>query len=170
MPWVELGLATLIPPTLSDPAMRSMSPWIVQFLHFTLKPTLTDYKKEIDVNLSEKETHISELGPLTESVPKDASGGRIDVSSHCLLKLALPFQLLGVDEGAAGYATDEVADTYDVAAACRGSSLPCRRSTNLSSLLPKSSVIESKVFFQGILVIERTMTRLSRSRAASDIL
>ena len=68
------------------------------------------------------------LGPLTESFPKDGSGGKIDVSSHCLLKFALAFQLLGVDEGAAGYVTDEVAaadDVDDVAAACRGSSLPC---------------------------------------------
>lgn len=113
------------------------------------------------------ETYI--LGPLTESF-KDGSGGKIDLSSHCPLKGALAFQLLGVDEGAAGYDTDEVAATDDVAAAWRDSSLPCRRSTNSSALLPKSSVIESKVLFQGTLVIERMMTWLSRSSVASDIL
>ena len=45
------------------------------------------------------------------------------VSSHCWLKLLLAFQLLGVDDGAAGYAIEEVAAPVDVAAACRGSSL-----------------------------------------------
>ena len=143
---------------------------MVQFLHFTSKLPggLTDDQKYTRVTFLENETHI--FGPLPESFPKDGSGGKIDVSSHCLLKLALAFQLLGVDEGAAGYATDEVAATDDVAAACLGSSLPCWRSTNSSSLLPKSSVIESKVFVQGTLVIERTMTRLSRSSTASDTL
>ena len=112
----------------------------------------------IGVERFEIETYI--LRPLTESFPKDGSGGKIDVSSHCLRKFALAFQLLGVDEGAAGYITNEVAAADDVAAACRGSSLPCRRSTKFSSLLPNSSVIESKVLFQGTLIIERTMTRL----------
>ena len=79
------------------------------------------------------------------------------MSSHALLKPKLVFQLVGVDAGAGGYATEEVAATDEVTAAWRGSSLPCRRSTNSSSLLPKSSVIESKVFFQGTLVIERMM-------------
>lgn len=106
--------------------------------------------------LLQNETYI--LGPLTDSVPKDGSGGKIDTSSHVLLKLSLAFQLLGVDEGAGGYATDEVAATDDVTAACRGSSLPCRRRTYSSSFLPKSSVIEVNVLFHGTLVIERTMT------------
>lgn len=79
-----------------------MFPWMVQFLHFILKSTggLTDYQKLIRVDRFEIGTYI--LGPLTESFPKDGSGGNIDVSSHCLLKFALAFQLLGVDEGAAG--------------------------------------------------------------------
>ena len=55
----------------------------------------------------------------------EVSGGRIDVSSHCLLNSVLEFQLLGVDEGAAGYATEELAAPDDVATACRGSSLRC---------------------------------------------
>ena len=67
-------------------------------------------------------THI--LESLAESCPKDVSAGRIDVSSHCLLKDALAFQLLGVVEGAGGYNTDEVAATDDVAATCRGCNLP----------------------------------------------
>ena len=98
------------------------------------------------------------FGLLAESVPKEVSAGRIDVSSHCLLKLALAFQLLGVFEGAEGYATEEVAATDDVAAACRDSSPRCRRSTNSSLLLPKSRVIELKVLFQGTLMIERMMS------------
>ena len=65
------------------------------------------------------------LGSLTESCPKDVSAGRIAVSSHCLLIPILVFQLLGLDEGAAGYATDEVTAADDVVAACRGSSLLC---------------------------------------------
>lgn len=65
------------------------------------------------------------LGLLAESFPIVVSAGRIDVSSHCLVKLALAFQFPGVDEGAAGYATDEVAAADDVVAACRGSSLLC---------------------------------------------
>lgn len=102
-----------------------MFPWTVQFLHFILKSTggLTDHQNGIRLERFENETYI--LGPLTESFPKDGSGGKIDVSSHCLLKFALAFQLLGVDEGAAGYVTDEVAAADDVAAACRGPSLPC---------------------------------------------
>ena len=64
------------------------------------------------------------FGPLTESF-KDVSGGRMDVSSHCLLNSVLEFQLLGVDEGAGGYATEEVAASDDVATACRASSLRC---------------------------------------------
>ena len=63
------------------------------------------------------------FGLLTESFPNEVSGGRIAVSSHCWLKLLLEFQLLGVDDGAAGYTIDEVAAPVDVAAACRGSSL-----------------------------------------------
>ena len=110
------------------------------------------------------------FGLLTERCPKEVSAGRIDVSSHCLLKLALAFQLLGVDEGAEGYSIDEAAATVDVAAACRDSSLLWRRSTYSSSLLPKSSVIELKVLFQGTLMMERMMTWLSRSNAASDTL
>lgn len=110
------------------------------------------------------------FGLLRERCPKDVSAGRIDVSSHCLLKLALAFQLLGVDEGAEGYSIDEAATADGVAAACRDSSLLCRRSTNSSSLLPKLSVIEFKVPFQGTLRIERAMTWLSRSIAASDTL
>ncbi len=97
------------------------------------------------------------LGPLTDTFPKDGSRGKIDASSHVLLKLELAFQLLGVDEGAGGYATDEVAAADDVAAACRASSLPCRRSTYSSSVLPKSSVIDMNVLFHGTLVIERIM-------------
>lgn len=99
------------------------------------------------------------LGLLTESVPQEGSGGRIEASSHCLFIFALAVKLLGVDEGAAGYATDEVAATDDVAAACRGSSLPCRRSTYSSSLLPKSKVTELKVLFQGTLTTETMMAR-----------
>ena len=98
------------------------------------------------------------LGPRTGSFPKDGSGGKIDVSSHCLVKLALPLKFLGVDEGAAGYATDEVAATVDVAAARLGISGLCRRSANSSSLLPKSRVIEWNVLFHGTLVIERMIT------------
>lgn len=101
-------------------------------------------------------THI--LGPLMESCPKDESAGNMDVSSHCLVKFALALKFVGVDDGAAGYITDVVAVADDVVATCRGCSLPCRRSTNSSSVLPKSSVIESKVFFQGTLIMERMMT------------
>ena len=107
---------------------------------------------------------------MAESFPKEVSAGRIDVSSHCLLNFILEFQLLGVDEGAAGYATEEVAAPDDVVTACRGSSLPCRRSMNSSSLLPKSSVIDLKVLFQGTLLIARMMIWLSRSSKASDTL
>ena len=110
------------------------------------------------------------LGPLTESFPKDGSGGKIDVSCHCLLKDAFALKLLGVDEGAAGYAIDEVAAALDVAAACRGMSGVCRRSTNSSSLLPKSRVIEWNVLFHVTLVIERTITSLSGPRLTSDTL
>lgn len=95
---------------------------------------------------------------MAESFPKEVSAGRIDVSSHSWPNTVLAFHLLGVDEGAAGYATEEVAAADDVATACRDSNLPCRRSMNSSSLLPKSSVIELKVLFQGTPLIERTMT------------
>ena len=64
------------------------------------------------------------------------------MSSHCWLKCALALKFLGVDEGAEGYAIDEVAATVEVAAACRGISGLCRRSTKSSSFLPKSRVIE----------------------------
>ena len=53
------------------------------------------------------------------------SGGRIDVSSQVRLKSALAFQLLGVDDGAAGYATEDVAAADDVATTCRVSNLLC---------------------------------------------
>ncbi len=98
---------------------------MVQFLHFTLKPTgLTDRQNKDSYHiLCEYKTYI--LGPLTDTFPKDGSSGKIDASSHVLLKLELAFQLLGVFEGAGGYATDEVAAADDVAAACRASSLPC---------------------------------------------
>ena len=89
------------------------------------------------------------------------SAGNIDVSSHCRVKFAVAFQFGGVEEGAAGYSTDEAAGaavTDDVAAACRGSSPVCRLSTNSSSFLPKSTVIELKVLFHGTLTIERMMT------------
>lgn len=97
---------------------------MVQFLHFILKPSgLRNHQK---VKLA-KGFGIAtySLGLLAESFPIVVSAGRIDVSSHCLVKFALAFQFPGVDEGAAGYATDEVAAADDVVAACRGSSLLC---------------------------------------------
>ena len=101
-----------------------MLPFVVQFLHFILKPAgLLSHQ---GVDLLEKileSTHT--FGLLIESFPKEVSGGRIVVSSHVRLKPALAFQLLGVDDGAAGYATEDVAATDDVAAACRVSNLLC---------------------------------------------
>ena len=79
------------------------------------------------------------------------------VSSHCWLKVLLEFQLLGVDDGAAGYAIDEVGATVDVVKACRGSSLLCWRSIYSASLIPKSSVIELKVLLHDTLTTERMM-------------
>ena len=75
-----------------------------------------------------------------------------------MFTFALALKLLGVEEGAAGYAMDEVAAALDVADACRGRSGLCRRSTNSSSLLPKSRVIEWNVLLHGTLVMERMIT------------
>lgn len=97
---------------------------MVQFLHFILKPSgLRSHQK---VKLAKSlEIATYSFGLLAESFPRVVSAGRIDVSSHCLVKSALAFQFPGVEEGAAGYATDEVAAADDVVAACRGSSLLC---------------------------------------------
>lgn len=95
-----------------DPATSSMLPWMVQFLHLMVRPDglincISTFEK-----MSARKTYSK--GPVSESCPRDESGGRMAVLSHWLLTFAETLKLVGVDVGAAGKVT---VTEIDVAAA-----------------------------------------------------
>ncbi len=107
---------------------------MVQFLHLMVKPEGLINCISIFFE-KDPASRTYNIGPVSESCPRDVSGGRMAVLSHWWLMLPETLKLVGVDVGAAGKVTAvgiivaELAVPDDAAACSRRRIRLCRRTS-----------------------------------------